>query len=383
MILKKCDLDDGCLQDHTLRVSPLMSATSAAGAAPSSLPAAAAGAADSHDGWVYRSREEIERTSPCRAAGMSMEQESALRYRSCQDIARFVEALAKLKRKEGTQKLTGRVIQVASIFFHRGYTRLSMAVDNPIVGAVTCVFLAAKVEEVKHFGLREVLSACRKIEQLTADTPDSGLKDRICRLNIGIDEILIMERRLLHSIAFEIFVRTPVKALSKIKGLHKTDRHAAQRFIHHSLRTSLCLQFPPRVMARAAVFLRLLEVETEKRVAQRKEGGAFRPLTVNGVPAGSEVVSWCQQMIEFYENLGRKTEARYAGKLTQRKRAEGPGAATSFLCDMLSVDPLSLPSPSGSNKGLAPLRNRSSYRSLKELGKGRTAPDPGPMRGWR
>ena len=145
---------------------PLMSATSAAGAALSSLPGAAAGAADSHDGWVYRSREEIERTSPCRAAGMSMEQESALRYRSCQDIARFVEALAKLKRKEGTQKLTGRVIQVASIFFHRGYTRLSMAVDNPIVGAVTCVFLAAKVEEVKHFGLREVLSACARLNSL-------------------------------------------------------------------------------------------------------------------------------------------------------------------------------------------------------------------------
>ena len=121
----------------------------------------------------------------------------------------------------------------------------------------------------------------RKIEQLTADL-DSGLKDRICRLNIGIDEILIMERRLLHSIAFEIFVRTPVKALSRSRVFIKLT--GMRRPSSITRRTSLCLQFPPRVMARAAMFLRLLEVETEKRVAQ---GRGSVSADVNGVPAGS------------------------------------------------------------------------------------------------
>ena len=132
--------------------------------------------ADLSDGWVYRPGPEIESTSPCRAAGMSVSEENALREISCRDIVTFVGALAARWAKRGhpetaaagpgaRPKFPSRIhlIQVASIFFHRGCTRLSMATNSPIVLVVTCVFLAAKVEEAKHVRLRDVF-----LQQLVA-----------------------------------------------------------------------------------------------------------------------------------------------------------------------------------------------------------------------
>jgi serine/threonine protein kinase len=326
---------------------------------------------------------------------MAVSVERQLRETSCRDIVTFVGALATRWARAGSAGSAGgarqrtfpsriRVIQVASIFFHRGCTRLCLAEDSPIVVAVTCVFLAAKVEEAKHIRLRDVLSTCRDIAQLTDGAPRSaGLKDRMRGIRIGVDDILVMERRLLHAIAFEIFIKTPTQALAKIKGVRKSDRVMVARFIADSLRTSLCLQFPPGVMARAAVFLHLLNAAVQRPPEQQSGAAAAAaaspPLSVDGMPADADVVSWCQQMLEFYESLGlNKFGAKSVREAYfQRKRNEGPGAAKSYLCAMLNVDinppPLpSLPSPpsSSSANALAPLRDRSSYRSLKELGKG-------------
>ena len=243
------------------------SSSSASASAPAPASAdAAGGASDLYDGWVYRALSDVEGASPCRLAGMAVSVERQLRETSCRDIVTFVGALATRWARAGSAGSAGgarqrtfpsriRVIQVASIFFHRGCTRLCLAEDSPIVVAVTCVFLAAKVEEAKHIRLRDVLSTCRDIAQLTDGAPRSaGLKDRMRGIRIGVDDILVMERRLLHAIAFEIFIKTPTQALAKIKGVRKSDRVMVARFIADSLRTSLCLQFPPGVMARAAVF---------------------------------------------------------------------------------------------------------------------------------
>ena len=130
MIFKKSDLDDGCLQDH-LSVSSSHVATSAAGAALS-LPRPQRVSRFAR--WVgVPLAEEIERTSPRRAAGTPMEQERCVTGRA--RISPGQEASTTCARR--VPEAHGRVIQVA-LFSSIGAPRLSMVVDNPIVGAVTC-----------------------------------------------------------------------------------------------------------------------------------------------------------------------------------------------------------------------------------------------------
>ena len=104
-------------------------------------------------------------------------------------------------------------------------SRVSMGTHNPLVAAVTCVFLAAKVEEFK-IRLKDILAKCHAMQRkhdaaITSSSSSQGQggrqPDGINHLQIRVDEILIMERVLLHSIAFEICFTTPFPILKKLR----------------------------------------------------------------------------------------------------------------------------------------------------------------------
>eukprot|EP00824_Muranothrix_gubernata_P003596 TRINITY_DN1450_c0_g1_i2.p1 TRINITY_DN1450_c0_g1~~TRINITY_DN1450_c0_g1_i2.p1 ORF type:complete len:511 (-),score=96.96 TRINITY_DN1450_c0_g1_i2:11-1543(-) len=77
------------------------------------------------------------------------------------------------------------------------------------------------------------------------------------------EDVLLSERHLLHTFAFELVVHHPykplihfVKTIQAGKGRQaKGLAQAAWNFVNDSLRTPLCLQYPPHVIASSAIFL--------------------------------------------------------------------------------------------------------------------------------
>jgi hypothetical protein len=78
------------------------------------------------------------------------------------------------------------------------------------------------------------------------------------------EKILVLERVLLHSISFDICITTPLSYLKKLKPLiaknkpaiwRQLNQYAFQHIMDSSNKTNLCLQFPPHVIAVAAIFL--------------------------------------------------------------------------------------------------------------------------------
>uniref|UniRef100_A0A915NSJ7 Cyclin N-terminal domain-containing protein n=1 Tax=Meloidogyne floridensis TaxID=298350 RepID=A0A915NSJ7_9BILA len=93
--------------------------------------------------------------------------------------------------------------------------------------ALTCLFLAGKVEETPK--------KCRDLVQMANDK----YPIQFAGINL-IDELILLERILLQSIRFDLHVEHPTNAWT---------------FINDSLATSLCLLYEPEVIAVAVLYM--------------------------------------------------------------------------------------------------------------------------------
>ena len=131
--------------------------------------------------------------------------------------------------------------------------------------ATTCIFLSTKVEETPH-KLEYVIQVCyyvqHKREIVVNSAEYKALEEKVLR----------MERLLLQTLGFDLKVKHPYRyLLTYLKQLNFNDRILAQtawNFVNDSLRTTLCLQFPPEKIAAAVIYLAARYMEIMDRLPE-------------------------------------------------------------------------------------------------------------------
>jgi cyclin T len=171
-----------------------------------------------------------------------LKQEVQLRRNTC---AFLQEAGMKL----GLPQLT---IATAIVFFHRFYATRKFSEYDRYIIATTCLFLAGKVEETPK-KIRDIIAVTdmlrHKDKKLDLESPEFwALRD-----NILTHELIVLQ-----TIAFDMTIEHPYKYLLMYVKQIQGNRNLAQvawNFVNDSLRTTLCLQFKPQLIASAAIYL--------------------------------------------------------------------------------------------------------------------------------
>ncbi|KAF9217555.1 hypothetical protein BGZ59_003277 [Podila verticillata] len=132
-------------------------------------------------------------------------------------------------------KLPQLTMATAALFFHRFYMRHSLTRFKFYDVGATCLYLASKTEE-----------STRKFKD---------------EYRIWKDTIVHTEEVLLEALCFELTVEHPYHYLLTLFENHFTkDQHLGRKlkqvawaFLNDSLRTTLCLIYPPKIVAVAAI----------------------------------------------------------------------------------------------------------------------------------
>ncbi len=154
---------------------------------------------------------------------------------------------------------------------------------------MACLLLAAKTEESPK-KLIAVVQECYRLKNMSAKKTGvqkpgvkidkRGYLDMKCEEFIRLKErVLLLERVILHTIGFELSIAHPYKLLveqikklvpsrqleyinpAKNKTPPKQDEMMKElvqnslNFVNDSMQTSLCLQFPPKTIAHACVYM--------------------------------------------------------------------------------------------------------------------------------
>nr|XP_043606299.1 cyclin-T1-3-like [Erigeron canadensis]XP_043606301.1 cyclin-T1-3-like [Erigeron canadensis] len=193
----------------------------------------------------YFTKDELECHTPSRADGIDYEQEESLRKLYCS----FLQELGmELKVPQVT-------IATALMFCHRFYMRQSHGKNDWQTVATACMFLACKAEETPQWLGELVVMAYKLIHK-----GDPSASRRIREIYDKQKElILIGERLLLHTIAFDLNIEHPykslVRALKRLNITHKELVKVAWNFVNDSLHSSLCLQHKPHYIAAGSLYL--------------------------------------------------------------------------------------------------------------------------------
>jgi cyclin T len=159
-------------------------------------------------------------------------------------------------------RLPQLTIATAIVYFHRFFARKDFQDFDRYIIATACLFLGGKVEET-HKKLRDVIVETYKLRHKKEIVMDS-------REYLDLrEEILVAERQVLQAIAFDLTVEHPYKYLLNYVKVIEGNRNLAQvawNFVNDSLRTTLCLQFRPQLIASAAIYLasKFLKIQLTK-----------------------------------------------------------------------------------------------------------------------
>jgi hypothetical protein len=259
------------------------------------------------DGWVYLDKATLISQSPSLAGGMPLELEEKKRFIGCQYI------------NDLCQHLSIRHVPrcVAHGLFHRFYARQSFKTHPEMDVATTCVFLSIKIEEVKEITLSKVLAAEKVVRKNTMErrTSSQGFSSTI-KKKLDQEKVLVLERVLLHSIAFEICITTPFNYLRKLKqhvAKNEPEKwkklyQLAYQFIIDSHGTTLVLQFPPHVLACAAIYLGskfakldLQDLTYGKKLTRDKHWWQDLPGGESKKINRDDLLDCCHQMLAVFE----------------------------------------------------------------------------------
>ncbi|KYQ92971.1 putative K-type cyclin [Tieghemostelium lacteum] len=151
-------------------------------------------------------------------------------------------------------KLPQLTIATAIAYFHRFFIRHQLKDHDRYIVSTACLFLAGKVEEA-HRTLVDVINISYRIKNKIT-TPgyemDKNELDDIKR------KILVSEHQILTTIAFDLAVEHPYKCLLEYIKHIGGSKHLCQvawNFVNDSLRTTLCLHYPPDLISYASVYL--------------------------------------------------------------------------------------------------------------------------------
>ncbi|KAJ5888121.1 hypothetical protein N7495_008162 [Penicillium taxi] len=201
----------------------------------------------------YFTEEELERT-PSRMDKIDRQQEDYIRHRSVE----FIWSVSTML------KLPPQTSMTATVFMHRFLMRYSLRAQYPelasdlmhpkVIAAVT-LFVASKVEESTRRMKDFVIACCR----IAMKKPDLIVDEQSKDYWRWRDLILQNESVLLEHICFDMSLESPYRILFEYTEFFNVSgnrnlRHATWAFLNDSTFTVLCLQFPARVIAAAALY---------------------------------------------------------------------------------------------------------------------------------
>ncbi|KAF8939291.1 hypothetical protein BGZ58_010188 [Dissophora ornata] len=150
----------------------------------------------------------------------------------------------------------------ANRYRHLGYL-IALFFSQPLlhlqqdIGA-TCIYLASKTEESTR-KFKDVIIACaQKAAKREIPIDDNSKEYRVWK-----DTIIYTEEVLLETLCFELTVDHPYPYMLSLFNNHYTKdplrvrklKQVAWAFINDSLRTTLCLLYPPKIIALAAMYI--------------------------------------------------------------------------------------------------------------------------------
>lgn len=161
-------------------------------------------------------------------------------------FANFIQSL-------GEQlKLRQQVIATATVYFKRFYARNSLKCIDPWLMAPTCVFLASKVEEFGVISNSRLMTTCQTVvkNKFSHAYPQE--------YPYRINSVLECEFFLLEMMDCCLVLYHPYRPLTEyFKELAHEDTlyPLAWRIINDSLRTDVCLLYPPYLIALACLHI--------------------------------------------------------------------------------------------------------------------------------
>ncbi|KAJ5235647.1 uncharacterized protein N7469_004815 [Penicillium citrinum] len=202
--------------------------------------------------WMFTD-EELERT-PTRLDKIEREKEDYIRHRAVEFIWQVSMML----------KMPPQTSMTATVLMHRFLMRYSLRgqypdqagdLMHPKVIAAVALFVAFKVDETMRRMKDFVVACCR----VAMKKPDMVVDEQSKDYWKWRDLILQNESVMLEFLCFDLQLESPYRALweySLFFGVqdNRPLRHAAYAFLNDSTYTVLCLQFPPRVIAAAALY---------------------------------------------------------------------------------------------------------------------------------
>ncbi|EER37216.1 cyclin [Histoplasma capsulatum H143] len=199
--------------------------------------------------WIFTDAE-LYRT-PSVLDGMAIEAEHTSRSKGVNFITQVGILL----------KLPQLTLCTASVYLHRFFMRYSMK-DlpqrpgmHPYSVAATALFLATKVEENCR-KMKELIVACCRIAQ---KKPSMIVDEQSKEFWRWRDTILHNEDLLLEALCFDLQLEQPYRLLYDFLCYFKVQenkrlRNSAWAFLNDSTYTVLCVQFPARTIAAAALY---------------------------------------------------------------------------------------------------------------------------------
>jgi len=250
---------------------------------------------------MYFTRDQLEK-SQSRKDGITFEKEKEFRRKTCL----FIEFVGKkLNIPKSTQG-------VAQTFLQRFFARHSFKAHDRLIIAATCVFLAGKAEETR-VSLQDIMM--RYFQATKQPNPDKQMKSDLK------ERILVSERVLLHTIAFQLSVSLPYKHIFRLsmvvagKEDEKTRKlvvKTAWTFVGDSLKTDLCLQYHEASIAAACMYMAI----TYLRFKNGGQGTQSNDWWMNPAPGvhldTDGLQSICLQVLDVYALLISKKAAQMA-----------------------------------------------------------------------
>nr|CDS33563.1 g1:s specific cyclin C [Hymenolepis microstoma] len=156
-----------------------------------------------------------------------------------------------------------QVIATASVYFRRFYSRTSLKSIDPWLMAPSCLFLASKVEEYGVIQPKSLITACCKV---VSSQYSKYFKDYVYPYrthDVFECEFILMEAMDCSLVVFHPY-RPLLNFCNDLKPhlLDLAEEHLqrAWAFANDTLRTDLCLHYPPYLIALGCVQLALISL---------------------------------------------------------------------------------------------------------------------------
>lgn len=229
--------------------------------------------------WIFP-REFIEDDKSMRFENITLAKEMETRFKTVWFMSDLSNALRPRIRRDGTvidaeqEQRNARVFWTAAVFFQRFFLFHSFESHNRFFMAVACLFLAAKVEE-KPLRLRDHITTYFRVRKNCV--PPDEERAKVEKIVLNSERVLLQtlnfDLNVVHPSAyFRSIINRDLKNCFADVDVSKQVVRLATTILSDSLRGTLCLEYTPKQLAYAILFVAItvMSLEPAKSAAGSK-----------------------------------------------------------------------------------------------------------------